>query len=178
MYWLDALQDLVNAATWNILSHESQATLQSLLPPTAFEDFRPGIEPDHPSCSSNSDPDAMAVDSPNIGSSSNLDISVFTDPHLLAAAHTLQDHIYTDWMSDCHIEKVQKYEMGVRDGTLSAAWKDDVWERNNAGGSAIPTTNGVETVTSPWSAVRESSARAGWVHHSWRSSYSVLLRPS
>ena len=178
MYWLDALQDLVNAATWDMLSHESRDTLQSLLPPTAFDDFTPSIEPDHPSCSSSSDPDAMAVDSPSTSSSSNLDISVFTDPHLLAAAHTLQDHIYTDWMSDCHAEKVQKYEMGVRDGTLSAAWKDEVWERNNASSSTTPATDDIETVANPWSAVRESSARAGWVHHSWRSSYSVLLRLS
>ena len=144
-----------------MLSRESQATLQCLLPPTAFEDFKPSIEPNHPSCSSAFDPDAMVVDLPSTGSSSNLDISVFTDPHLLAAAHTLQDHIYTDWMSDCHVEKVQKYEAGVRDGTLSAAWKDEVWERNNASSSTIPATNGTETVANPWSAVRESSVRAG-----------------
>lgn len=74
----------------------------------------------------------MTIDQPTAGSSSDvLDMSIFTDSHFLAAAHTLQDHIFSDWMSDNHAKKVKKYEDGIVDGTLSAAWKDEVWERNN-----------------------------------------------
>lgn len=60
-----------------------------------------------------------------------LDPSLFTDPHFLAAAHTFQDHMYTGWMTESHLEKVQKFERGILDGTLHAPWKDEVWQRDN-----------------------------------------------
>ncbi|KIY63885.1 hypothetical protein CYLTODRAFT_425718 [Cylindrobasidium torrendii FP15055 ss-10] len=62
----------------------------------------------------------------------NLDFSVFKDAHFVSAAHTFQDHIYSGWKTDAHAAKVQKYEDGIRDGSLAAPWKDDVWEREHA----------------------------------------------
>jgi len=73
----------------------------------------------------------MILDQPSGAPSDMLNTCVFTDPHFLAAARTFQDHIYSDWMSDVHLEKVNKFQAGIRDGTLAAAWKDDVWNKNN-----------------------------------------------
>ncbi|KAJ7732198.1 hypothetical protein B0H14DRAFT_2409327 [Mycena olivaceomarginata] len=39
-----------------------------------------------------------------------VDPSLFTDSHFLAAAHTFQDHLFSDWLSDAPAEKVEKYE--------------------------------------------------------------------
>ncbi|KAG6872825.1 hypothetical protein C0995_006307 [Termitomyces sp. Mi166 len=134
------ISDLINAASWNILSAESQNMLKALLPPTAFVGFNAVIDADHPSVV---DGDAMAVDSLP-PANEVVDTAVFTDPHFLAAAHTLQDHIYSGWMTDSHVRKVSKYEEGIRTGTLAAPWKDEVWERNNGGPRpvSVPTNNG------------------------------------
>ncbi|KAJ7054477.1 hypothetical protein C8F01DRAFT_1163505 [Mycena amicta] len=51
--------------------------------------------------------------------------SVFTDPHFLAAARTFQDHLFSNWFSDAHTEKLQKYVEGTTAGTLAAPWKDE-----------------------------------------------------
>jgi hypothetical protein len=67
----------------------------------------------------------------DLNGSGSIDTSLFTDAHFLAAAHTLQDHIYSNWLSDTHVEKVKKYEQGIKDGSLAAPWKDEVWERDN-----------------------------------------------
>ncbi|KAJ7154634.1 Asx homology domain-containing protein [Mycena filopes] len=117
------ISDLINANAWHMLSPESQSRLSALLPPTAFSHFQPSIGPDHPA----------AVDSMNAdpSGSGHVDPSFFTDAHFLAAARTFQDHIYSNWLSDAHAEKVKKYEQGIRDGTLAAPWKDEVWERDN-----------------------------------------------
>ncbi|KAJ7931289.1 Asx homology domain-containing protein [Mycena leptocephala] len=107
------LCDLINANSWNMLSPDSQSRLAALLPPTAFPSFQPlSVRPSR---------------------SSRIDehTSLFTDAHFLAAAHTLQDHIYSNWLSDTHVEKVKKYEQGIKDGSLAAPWKDEVWERDN-----------------------------------------------
>jgi hypothetical protein len=110
-----------------MLSPESQTVLKALLPPTAFRGYQATLEPDHPSAV-----DSKVIDQPMSGPpSSALDISVFTDPHFLAAAYTFRDHIYSDWLSDAHAEKVKQFQAGVHDGTLSAPWKDDIWENNN-----------------------------------------------
>ncbi|KAK7059737.1 Asx homology domain-containing protein [Favolaschia claudopus] len=118
------ISDLINANSWQMLSPESQSRLTALLPPTAFSSFKPSIGQDHPA----------AVDSMNVDSkeSDSVDSSFFSDSHFLAAAHTFQDHLFSGWMSDAHVEKVKKYEQGIRDGTLAAPWKDEVWERDNA----------------------------------------------
>jgi hypothetical protein len=86
-----------------------------------------------------------------------LDLSVFTDPHFLASAHTFQDHMYTGWMADAHLEKVQAFEKGVTDGSLHAPWKDEVWEKDNG------TKGKSYGLDGPPGSQNESSARAGSV---------------
>ncbi|KAJ7253777.1 Asx homology domain-containing protein [Mycena haematopus] len=117
------ISDLINANSWNMLSPESQSRLAALLPPTAFSSFQPSIGSDHPAAT-----DSMDVESTGSGT---IDPSVFTDSHFLAAAHTFQDHLFSGWLSDAHAEKMKKYEQGIRDGSLAAPWKDEVWERDN-----------------------------------------------
>ncbi|KAF8063527.1 Asx homology domain-containing protein [Lyophyllum atratum] len=149
------IADLINAGSWNMLSPESQDILKTLLPPTAFLGFKAAIDADHPSAV-----DSMSVDETTDSASGEVDVSFFTDSHFLAAAHTLQDHIYSDWMSDAHAEKVKKYEDGIREGTLSAAWKDEVWERDNTSARVgRPPPNGDNAASS--NHVAESGARAG-----------------
>ncbi|KAG6841638.1 hypothetical protein C0991_008623 [Blastosporella zonata] len=122
------ISDLISASSWNMLSDESKNILKPLLPPTAFLGYNATIGLDHPSAVAS---DSMTVD--DSPASDVVDPAVFTDPHFLAAAHTLQDHIYSGWMDDTHAQKVLKYEEGIRNGTLAALWKDEVWERNNDG---------------------------------------------
>lgn len=55
----------------------------------------------------------------------------FIDPHFLAAARTFQDHLYSNWFSEAHIQKVRRYEEGIANGTLASPWKDETWERDN-----------------------------------------------
>ncbi|KAJ7322996.1 hypothetical protein DFH08DRAFT_888476 [Mycena albidolilacea] len=97
------IYDLINANSWNMLSPDSQSRL-ALLPPTAFFSFQPSIGSDHPA----------ATDSTNV------DFNV-----------SGTDHLFSDWLSDAHAEKVKKYEEGIRDGSLAAPWKNEVWERDN-----------------------------------------------
>lgn len=61
-----------------------------------------------------------------------LNTDVFHDSHFLAAAHTFQDHIFSGWKSESQADKVARFNQGVRDGTLHASWKDEVWEDRNA----------------------------------------------
>jgi hypothetical protein len=72
-----------------------------------------------------------------------VDTSVFTDAHFLAASRTFQDHLYSysNWLSDAHAEKVGKYEEGIKDGTLAAPWKDEIWERNNTEETKMPSVS-------------------------------------
>ncbi|KAJ7824508.1 hypothetical protein B0H14DRAFT_2823417 [Mycena olivaceomarginata] len=109
-----AEHDLINANSWNMLSPDSQSRLAALLPPTAFSSFQPSIGSAHPAAT-----DSMNVD---FNVSGTVDPSLFTDSHFLAAAHTLQDHLFSDWLPT-HMLK--------RDGSLAAPWKDEVWERDN-----------------------------------------------
>ncbi|KAJ6606686.1 Asx homology domain-containing protein [Mycena sp. CBHHK59/15] len=104
------ISDLINVNSWNMLSPESQSVLSTLLPPTAFRSFQPSLAADHPAAG-----DSMKVDSEVLGSP---DTSVFTDAHFLAAAHTFQDHLYSNWLSDAHADKVKKYEQGTKTEVL------------------------------------------------------------
>ncbi|KAG6820307.1 hypothetical protein H0H93_002571 [Arthromyces matolae] len=124
-----------------MLSIDSQTILKALLPPTAFVGFKKVLGAEHPSRADN---DAMVVDVPT--NDDDVDPSVFTDAHFLAAAHTLQDHIYSGWMTDAHAQKIVKYEESIRNGSLAAAWKDEEWERNNPPPPALPnnTTSSAE----------------------------------
>jgi Asx homology domain len=136
-----------------MLSSESQVALTALLPTTAFHGFQSSMQQGHPSAT-----DQMAVDQPVGPPSGMLDTSVFTDPHFLAAARTFQDHIYSNWMSDAHREKVKRFQASIRDGTLAAAWKDDLWYNSNK--STQP--DSIEKIASSGNMV-EFSVRAGYV---------------
>ena len=118
-----------------MLSLDSRNFLSTLLPSTAFFGYQPVIEPRHPSSSLgststtvhvNQDTPLLAITSPDA-----LDPAVFVDPHFLGATHTFQDHLYSNWLSDAHAEKVRMFEDGVREGSLHAPWKDQVWERDH-----------------------------------------------
>ncbi|KAG6811925.1 hypothetical protein H0H92_005256 [Tricholoma furcatifolium] len=122
------ISDVINANTWNMLSEESKASLKGLLPPTAFRGFRDSIPANHPSITNGS---AMPVEPPAPEGDAEVESGIFKDSYFLSAAHTFQDHIYSNWLSDKHMEDVRKYEEGVKNGTLAAPWKDEEWERNN-----------------------------------------------
>ncbi|KAJ7089190.1 Asx homology domain-containing protein [Mycena belliarum] len=117
------MSELINANSWDMLSPDSQTRLAALLPPTAFRSFQPTIGLDHPAADNTMQLDQKPSDS--------VDTSFFADPHFLAAARTFQDHLFSNWLSDAHAEKVKKYEQGIKDGSLAAPWKDEVWERDN-----------------------------------------------
>lgn len=139
------------------MSDEARERLYHLLPSTAFQGYQPSIEHAHPSQSGHSDDDAMDIDFSNgFRCADAVDLSVFNDPHFLAAAHTFQDHIYTGWMTDSNLEKVLKFESGVKDGSVHAPWKDEVWERDNS-----TVTEGERAI--PMGSQTDWSARAGYV---------------
>lgn len=110
-----------------MLSAESQAALKGLLPPTAFSNYSASLSKDHPSVSENMDIDSLQP----VVVDSELNSNIFTDSHFLAAAHTFQDHLHSDWLSQKHAQLVNKFEVGVQDGSLAAPWKDETWERDN-----------------------------------------------
>lgn len=126
----------MNLNAWGLLSEEKQRHLKELLPPTAFIGYQPTLSSDHPSLQ-----DQMAVDPPTVTSPSQAEINpaLFTDSHFLSAARTFQAHISLNWFSDSHTARVAEFESRIRDGTLAAPWKDEVWERNN------PTTEPIVT---------------------------------
>ena len=97
----------------------------------------------------------MDVDSPP--RNYELNPSIFNDPHFLAAAHTFQDHLYSNWLSDAHAEKVKMFQDGIRDGSLAAPWKDEVWERDHPAVSETPAPLANEGGP-------ESGARAGYAY--------------
>jgi len=152
------ITDVVNSIAWELLSEDARARLSCLLPPTAFQGYEPTIEPTHPS---RSHVDAMEVDGNRneFRCADTLDPSVFTDPHFLASAHTFQDHMFTGWMTDAHLERVRKFESGVADGSLHAPWKDEAWQMDNdAGVEMRRSSNGLD---GPPGSQNESNARAG-----------------
>lgn len=91
----------------------------------------------------------------DIDDSPPLNPSIFNDPHFLAAAHTFQDHIYSNWLSDAHAEKVRMFQDAIGHGTLAAPWKDEVWERDHPSVSETP-------ALANEGALPESGARAGY----------------
>jgi hypothetical protein len=141
-----------------MLSLERRAHLATLLPPTAFYDYQPSLERFHPSeVASETNPLSASTSHAQTSSSFSpdaLDISVFTDPHFLAAAHTFQDQLYSGALSDATAKQVKMFEGGIQDGSLHAPWKDEVWLRNNP----PPSNDTDEAMACP-----ESAARAGCV---------------
>ncbi|EEB91929.1 hypothetical protein MPER_09639, partial [Moniliophthora perniciosa FA553] len=161
------ISDLINSTTWDMLLPEHRERLVKLLPPAAFKGFRECIAEHHPGAAK--DPNAMDIDPsssqiPN-PSPETLDPSFFTDPHFLAAAHTFQDHIYSGWLTSPHKEKVRNFEERVRDMRpglgVHAPWKDEEWERNNAGNTREREEDTSATGVAVTGGVAQSSARAG-----------------
>lgn len=141
-----------------MLSSESRARLSTLLPATAFHGYQPTVDSTHPSqCNRTISHDIDVDDMNAFRCADTVDTSIFTDSHFLAAAHTFQDQLYTGWMTDLHSEKVNKFETGVVDGSLSVPWKDEIWEKENIK-TAVCRNNGGGGPTGPQT---ESSARAG-----------------
>lgn len=151
----------------------------TLLPPTAFTDWRERLGEDHPclegldwdvpeeveevkvevgeEARENENANAMVVDedepqshslsipnpkhdpstkpdthpAPNPHLSRDIAPSFFTDLHFLASLRTFQDHLFLNYFSDAHTQKVKAYKEGIANGTLAAPWKDQVWERDN-----------------------------------------------
>lgn len=134
-----------------MLSDESRKVLVTLLPPTAFGDYLPGVghpaQPQH-DVTTASDPSERALN-PNF----------FNDPHFLDAAHTFQDHLFSGWLTATHQAKLNKYLDGIRDGTLAAPWKDEDWERE----SPHPTSSASPVDTSVLGAIPVfgTTAKAG-----------------
>ncbi|KAF7291936.1 hypothetical protein MIND_01219100 [Mycena indigotica] len=133
------ISDVINANVWDMLSPDAKMRLAALLPATAFRSCPSVLESDHPAASSNTFTNGNSTVDPE-----QLDLAVFTDSHFLAAAHTFQDHLFSNWLSDSHAEKMKKYIEGTKDGSLAAPWKDEVWERDNGAPTedAKPIPNG------------------------------------
>ncbi|KAI0317922.1 Asx homology domain-containing protein, partial [Amylostereum chailletii] len=154
------MPDIINAGTWAALPASSRAKLAKLLPPTAFSDHVSMVEPSHPSQLSTapsspprtpplppsspitttptssspvrrSSPAPMVLDDPDETSVREPITSFFTESHFLAAMRTWQDHLYTGWLTDAHIEKVRVFEESIRAGRTHVPWKDEVWEREH-----------------------------------------------
>ena len=101
-----------------------------------------------------------------------LNLSIFTDPHFLAASRTFQDHLYFGWFSAAHLEKVRDFQETVRNGTLAAPWKDEVWNREHRRALVVEEPSSspekrdgddVEPKISSFTIPCESSARSGYV---------------
>lgn len=125
-------QDIINARTWQMLSGDSQTHLKTLLPPTAFTNYLESLGSDHPSIEKGMmDIDDELPDTTDQQTDAELNFSIFSDPHFLAASRTFQDHLYFGWFSAAHHEKVRDFQETVRNGTLAAPWKDEVWNREH-----------------------------------------------
>ncbi|CAL1702381.1 unnamed protein product [Somion occarium] len=141
------------------LSAESQQKLCNLLPPTAFCTYQRTVDPTHPCLRRNSrssgagSMDVDTIPGPSSESSLNdlperspatLDPSIFTSSFFQSAALTFQDQLFSSWFSQKAKETQEKYERGVRDGTMHAEWKDEVWERENDVSSLTRNTHGTD----------------------------------
>ena len=74
----------------------------------------------------------MDVDSPpTLQTPATLDPTVFSSPFFLSAAHTFQDHLFSSWLGKKAAADLERFMQGMRDGSLSADWKDEVWEREH-----------------------------------------------
>ncbi|KXN89536.1 hypothetical protein AN958_05562 [Leucoagaricus sp. SymC.cos] len=144
------ISELLNANNWNLLPDDSQNALMALLPSAAFTDDLSGV-------------DQLRLDEAMPGSDQlvkrSLNLNIFHDAHFLDAAHTFQDHLFSGWFTAAHHEKLAVYLDGIRNGTLSAPWKDEVWERENPH-PATPVSP-VETPSSSARANFGANANAG-----------------
>ncbi|KAF8804207.1 hypothetical protein BYT27DRAFT_7243935 [Phlegmacium glaucopus] len=152
------LPDIINGHAWQMLSGDSQVHLKTLLPPTAFTNYLESLGSDHPSIEG-----GMNTDEPLDTNSTDaeLNFNIFSDPHFLAASRTFQDHLYLGWFSAAHLEKVEDFQKAVRNGTLAAPWKDEVWERENQASRLLSSGEHDVEPKSSFTIPCESSAKAG-----------------
>lgn len=171
-----------------MLSGDSQTHLKTLLPSTAFTNYLESLGSDHPSI----EKDIMNIDDdhellPADKDQQELNLSIFTDPHFLAASRTFQDHLYFGWFSAAHLEKVRDFQETVRNGTLAAPWKDEVWNREHRRTVVVEEPlsspekrdndddDDVGPKTSSFTILCESSAKSGYVIHWPSPSYCILI---
>jgi len=129
----------MNSDTWTMLSEESQECLKTLLPRSAFMGYDDKLCDDHPSSElskkhafNNGDGDPVDKSNVNVPEElGELDHTFFIDAHFQAAMRTFQNHLQLNWFTDAHQEKLEAFQERIRNGTLAAPWKDEVWERDN-----------------------------------------------
>jgi len=135
---MDLSEEMFTFDTWLSLSPESQEELVKFLPPTAFSTFIPRIDPAHPSVMGS---DPIDIDSLSEQVPGTLDPMFFSDSHFLAAQRTFQDHLHGGWLTEDHRTKINKYRVGIEDGTLHAAWKDEAWSQSQQVEENLTTTS-------------------------------------
>ncbi|PCH34743.1 hypothetical protein WOLCODRAFT_139553 [Wolfiporia cocos MD-104 SS10] len=148
------ISDVLNYENFLDLSVQSQELLVALLPPPAFTSYCPSVSPTHvdhcgPESLSGSGPtvDISATTGVDAGpallplhdehagqekSIATFDPTTFTSPFFLSAARTFQDHLFSGWFSKKATEEVERFQNGVRDGSLHVEWKDEAWVRIHA----------------------------------------------
>ena len=146
-----------------MLSGDSQTHLKTLLPPTAFTNYLEFLGSDHPSIEKkdsimNTD-EQLPDTTDHHQTDAELNLGIFSDPHFLAASRTFQDHLYLGWFLNEHLEKVRNFQEAVRNGTLAAPWKDEVWNREN---HVLRYLSPEEESKPSFTIPCESSARAGY----------------
>ncbi|EMD35791.1 hypothetical protein CERSUDRAFT_106500 [Gelatoporia subvermispora B] len=131
------ISDALNYSNFLDLSQESQDSLVSLLPPTAFTTHQSTVSPthvDHPAAESAENCAQTSAGPSNTGNmvqectTATLEPAVFTSAHFLSAAHTFQDHLYSGWLTQKAADDIARFEEGVRAGTMHAEWKDEEWD--------------------------------------------------
>lgn len=126
-----------------MLSEEARACLKTLLPRSAFVGYEHTISDEHPSlevlkahpCGTDNGDDGTQDLLPD-----DVDHAFFIDAHFQAAMRTFQDHLQLNWLTDAHQDKLKSFQERIRNGTLAAPWKDEVWESDNC--SALQVQNG------------------------------------
>lgn len=114
-----------------VLSQDAQDRLCNLLPPTAFVGYEPTLDPSHPSQAGKARFEAMDADPNPFRCADTMRLDIFHDSHFVAAANTFQDHIFSGWRSEAQADLLARFDQGVRNGTVHAPWKDEVWESTN-----------------------------------------------
>lgn len=133
MSTLYVVQDIVKYENLLNLSSKSQDLICSLLPPTAFFTYQAAVDASHPAKGGVSNDD-FTMEQDVERSPATLDPMFFTNPFLLSAAQTFQDHISSGWLTKKAKESVEKFQEGVRDpeSNMRAEWKDEEWRRDHA----------------------------------------------
>ena len=85
-----------------------------------------------PTSSAHAAIDSMDVDEQLLRIPATLDPMVFSSSFLLSAAHTWQDHLFSNWLGKKASEDLKQFNQGAQEGTLHADWKDELWELDHS----------------------------------------------